>query len=175
MCGYNDRADIYSLGITAVELVTGVIPFSKLRPTELLLQKVKGVVPQLPEEALYEDFQCDSTVLSSSQLSLDGIEQTNDMFCEPHTVVKSSYKRIRSMQQFVDACLHCDPLVRPSASQLKDCPYMKLVKRKLKERECLSFVEMLRPISAIREFRADDSEDVSCVEGVGEAEEGWIF
>jgi len=176
LCGYNDRADIYSLGITAVELVTGAIPFSKLRPTELLLQKVKGVVPQLPDEALIEDFQCDIS-LSSSQLSLDGIEQTNDMMCEPHSIVHSTHKRIRSMQQFVDACLRGDPNARPSATQLKDSPYMKLVKRKLKERDCCTFLEMLRPISPIREFRTESLDGVKhVVDGIVESgDETWIF
>lgn len=159
LCGYNYKADVYSLGITAVELVTGTIPFNKLCPTEILLQKLRGVVPQLPDEAIIEDLQCADANLSSSQLSLEGIDQTNDMMFSPLSTNTSyaPFKRIRSLQQFVDVCLQSDPNSRPSAQELKDCPYIRLVKRRLKDKDCKSFVEILKPMTPVKEFRAETS------------------
>ena len=60
-----------------------------------MLQKLRGVVPQLPDKATIEELQCD---LNTSQTSLDGLEQTNDMMFSPLTV-QASAKRIRNLQQ----------------------------------------------------------------------------
>jgi len=168
LCGYDDKSDIYSLGITSVELLTGTIPFNKLCPTEILLQKLRGVVPRLPDEAVIEDLQCDVN-LSSSQLSLEGIDQTNDMMFSPHSTAYASLKRIRSLQQFVDVCLQADSNLRPSALELKECSYIRIVKRKLKEKDCKSFVDLLKPMTPVKEFRTENSDYLNLLEDGGES------
>ena len=60
--GYSFSSDIYSVGITALELATGEAPFAGLPVTEIMLLKLKGASPPLSPE-LPHDFAF-STVFS---------------------------------------------------------------------------------------------------------------
>jgi serine/threonine-protein kinase OSR1/STK39 len=45
--GYNEKVDVWSLGITALELVKGYAPYAKYKPMEVLLKTVKEAPPSL--------------------------------------------------------------------------------------------------------------------------------
>ena len=60
--GYTFSSDVYSVGITALELATGEAPFAGLPVTEIMLLKLKGASPPLSPE-LPHDFAF-STVFS---------------------------------------------------------------------------------------------------------------
>ena len=46
--GYTEKADIWSLGITAIELATGVNPYNNLPPLRVTLQILNAPPPRLP-------------------------------------------------------------------------------------------------------------------------------
>jgi serine/threonine protein kinase len=52
-CQYAPQSDIYSLGMTILEVLTGKVPFSNRRyDTVVILDVIRGVRPQRPKEML---------------------------------------------------------------------------------------------------------------------------
>ena len=48
--GYTEEVDIWSLGITAIEMATGSAPYSNLFPLEIIVKIVNNPPPSLPED-----------------------------------------------------------------------------------------------------------------------------
>lgn len=55
MRGYNEKSDIYSIGMLACTLANGAIPFSNIPTTLMLTEKVRGNVPQLLDCTTFND------------------------------------------------------------------------------------------------------------------------
>ncbi|KAK2952538.1 putative serine/threonine protein kinase [Blattamonas nauphoetae] len=101
--GYDYKADIWSVGIMAIELARGQAPYSNLDPMRVLVKVLEGPPPSLPEE--------DSDSGSSSDSDSAGTQKPRH-----HS---------REIRQFVQACLNRDPTKRPSAKELLEYKFIK--------------------------------------------------
>lgn len=101
--GYNSSADIYSLGITALELAHGRAPHSLDPPYKALLKTLQNASPTLDRGKGYSK----------------GLMGKN-----------SGYKFSKELKDIIDACLLKDPTKRPTAGQLLEMPYFRAAKRK---------------------------------------------
>ena len=174
--GYTQSSDIYSLGITAVELTTGSIPYATLEPTEILYQKLNGMVPQLPEHVKTAEIHldvCDSSGSLPHSVSSSG----GFTFSPSHTSLSTSMKKVTNLQQFVDQCVQMNADSRPTASQLKNSLYLKCIKKKVKDDSFL--LDLLKPLNPILEFVEDEpsNSQEDLVDKISDAslEEDWTF
>ena len=52
---YNEKSDIYSLAVTACEMANGLVPFSEMPSTLMLIEKLRGAAPKLLDKTTFED------------------------------------------------------------------------------------------------------------------------
>lgn len=108
--GYDSKADIWSLGITAIEMANGEPPLSQLHPMKAsrpLWRRFTG-----REELISPSFtQVLFLIPKNPPPTLDGPQ-----FSKP-------------FRDFVHCCLQRDPLMRPTAKDLLKHRFIKMAKR----------------------------------------------
>ena len=92
--GYDTKADIWSLGITALELAKGYAPYARYPPMKVLILTIQEEPPNLD---------------TYDQLEMG--EQSDDEIEESETFS-------RGFAQFVESCLQKNPSRRPSCETL---------------------------------------------------------
>ncbi|KAL3944422.1 MAG: hypothetical protein SGBAC_001500 [Bacillariaceae sp.] len=98
--GYDYKADIWSLGITALELAKGFAPYAKYPPMKVLILTIQEDPPSLDT---YE-------------------EETGDDFGEDDDQVQEVFSK--SFRSLVDICLQKDPSKRPQSIDLLQSKYL---------------------------------------------------
>jgi len=128
--GYDFKSDIYSVGITAIQLGRGTVPYVGMPPTKVLLEKLRGDTPKL----------CDSLVMNDVDTSAPGASDSGvgSSVTSPGEWRNGGQptpqgKFSVAFQQVVDLCLQRDPRLRPTASGLASHLFFKQVKRKARE------------------------------------------
>lgn len=120
LLGYNEQSDVYSVGVTVCELCNGIEPFSDMKTTLMLTEKIRGNQPSLL------DF---STCPDEEHLIID---QTAD----PEELrMALEARRIYSGKQFSDnlhriteQCMVLSARERPSVGELLGHPVFKQVR-----------------------------------------------
>lgn len=103
---YDEKADIWSFGITALELAKGYAPYARLNPMAVMIQTIREDPPSLKT---YDTNQS----MNPSSGAGSGNDGTSD---RPSS--QSSGKFSRHFKEIVTMCLQKNPKVRPSAATL---------------------------------------------------------
>ncbi|KAJ3648741.1 hypothetical protein Zmor_020520 [Zophobas morio] len=112
--GYNQKSDIYSVGMVICELANGAEPFAGVATTLMLTEKVRGCVPEL----------LDCTTIPTDENS----DCHGD--CDiSNTVVSRRFSD--DLHELATLCLQKEAIIRPTASQLLTHPIFKLTKKPL--------------------------------------------
>ncbi|KAL5539719.1 hypothetical protein UlMin_043848 [Ulmus minor] len=143
--GYNSKADIWSLGITALELAHGHAPFSKYPPMKVLLMTIQNAPPGL-------DYDRDKR-FSKSFKEMVAMCLVKDQTKRPtaEKLLKHSFFKNAKPPELSVKKLFADlpPLWnRVKALQLKDAAQLALKKMPSAEQEALSQSEYQRGVSA---------------------------
>ncbi|MBN3310588.1 STRAB protein, partial [Amia calva] len=143
--GYDVKSDIYSLGITACELVSGRVPFQDMHPTLMLLQKLRGSHCCLLDTA---PFPLEGLGLKASRSGVDsGIGEsvatssimrtmTGD---RPQSPAPKNHSAL--LHNLVELCLQQRPEKRPSAAALLTHAFFRQVKTHTRD----SFLSLVYP------------------------------
>lgn len=143
--GYNFKADIWSFGITALELAHGHAPFSKYPPMKVLLMTIQNAPPGL-------DYDRDKR-FSKSFKEMVAMCLVKDQTKRPtaEKLLKHSFFKQAKPPELSVKKLFTDlpPLwTRVKALQLKDAAQLALKKMPSAEQEALSQSEYQRGVSA---------------------------
>ncbi|XP_066380531.1 uncharacterized protein [Miscanthus floridulus] len=143
--GYNFKADIWSFGITALELAHGHAPFSKYPPMKVLLMTLQNAPPGL-------DYERDRR-FSKSFKEMVAMCLVKDQTKRPtaEKLLKHSFfKNAKPPELTIKSILSGLPPLwdRVKALQLKDAAQLALKKMPSSEQEALSLSEYQRGVSA---------------------------
>ena len=150
--GYDSRADIWSLGITAIELAKGEPPYADLHPMKVLF-----LIPKNPPPTL------DSTPASSGTTKPKNTDsqQQQQQFSRP-------------FKDFVELCLQRDPKARPSAKDLLKHRFIRNAKKSSYLTELIDRLERWR-IEGGHERRTDEKADSEEDETRLDEDDRWDF
>lgn len=136
LLGYNETSDIYSVAVTLCEMANGIVPFSEMPPTLMLLEKLRGAAPKLmdcttmgdppgpeeqPEVPGFPGHPADS-----------GVGDSVGSSSYPGMPRDSGYYTRQFSPQFHDLVTLCSVLesdARPSASDLLCHPFLRQLRK----------------------------------------------
>ena len=96
--GYDYKADIWSLGITALELAKGYAPYAKYPPMKVLILTIQEDPPSLDTYDVQDE----------------GDDDDDDYDHDP--AVREEYSK--AFRSFIDTCLQKNPAKRPTCQEL---------------------------------------------------------
>lgn len=111
MCGYGEKSDIYSVGITACELANGIAPFADLTSTLMLTEKIRGNQPSLLDCSTFPS----DEIIKNAMDSGIGI---GEWAADQTRTVYSSRSLSDNFHKFAEMCMSRYPESRPGAVQL---------------------------------------------------------
>jgi len=136
LLGYNETSDIYSLAVTLCEMANGIVPFSEMPPTLMLLEKLRGAAPKLMDASTMGD-----PPPPEEQPELpgfpghpadSGVGDSVGSCSNPVLGRDSIYYTRQFSPQFHDLVTLCSVLEsdsRPSASELLAHPFVRQLKK----------------------------------------------
>ena len=139
LLGYNEKSDIYSLGVVVCEIANGLIPFSEMPNTYMLLEKMKGTEPKLLDSSTFELEAAlagaapnhDQLVFSGQKPADSGVGASVGSCSNLPAKSKNYTNRTFSdlFHEFVELCCFREADDRKSASELLQHSFIKQLKK----------------------------------------------
>lgn len=141
--GYNQKSDIYSVGMVCCELANGKEPFSGVATTLMLIEKVRGCAPGLLD--------CNTIPLNSDESNCPGDYDI------PMSLANRNFSK--ELHDFCYICLERDPDDRPTATQLLSHLVFRLLKKNF-----VSLPELLKPALPLSDKVAYNKEEMASID-----------
>ncbi|KAG5894778.1 hypothetical protein JTB14_005214 [Gonioctena quinquepunctata] len=135
--GYNEKSDIYSVGIVICELANGSEPFAGMSRTLMLTEKVRGCAPQLLDR---------TTVSQEENLDSGGDYEIST------NILNRRFSD--DLHELAGLCLNREIYERPSSNQLLTHPIFKTIKKSL------PLPELLKPALPLSDRVGYDTDDM---------------
>ena len=167
LLGYNEASDIYSLACTICEMANGVVPFSEMPPTLMLVEKLRGASPTL----------MDRSTVEVGQPTDSGVGDSVGSF--PTVGSPALYTSRQFSPQFHHLVTECSLLQsadRPSAQDLLGHSFIKQLRKT--NTTLLTLIPPIQPLITTKEFSSEeDGLVVELMEDMGlqELDTEWIF
>jgi len=170
LLGYNETSDIYSLAVTICEMANGVVPFSEMPATLMLVEKLRGACPSLMDRTTVEE-----GVEVVPQPTDSGVGDSVGSF-PSGTPAYSSRQYSSQFHQLVNQCAQLHSADRPTAQELLNHPFIRQLKKT--NTTLLTLIHPSQPLITTQEFSSEeDGLVVELLESldVQDTDTDWVF
>jgi len=190
LLGYNEKSDIYSLGVTVCEIANGLVPFSDMPSTYMLLEKMAGSSPKLFDSTYIESIeesealaaaaaqndQNQADLVFSGQKPADSgvgasVGSCSNLPAKHRNKTYASRTFSDQFHDFVDQCCLKDAEERFSAHQLLSHPLIKQLKKASASQPRLTLISLLNSASR-QDLMGDHGAFGQAASGTGTCHQG---
>jgi len=149
LLGYNETSDIYSVAVTICEMANGVVPFSEMPATLMLVEKLRGSCPTLMDRTTVGE----AVDQHAAAPTDSGVGDSVGSF-PSGSPAYSSRQYSSQLHHLVNQCSQLSSSDRPSATDLLGHPAIRQLKKT--NTTLLTLIHPIKPLITTQEFSSED-------------------